>query len=81
MGKKISKLTQRQVWSKGHSINVGFNGKIGYINITDHNLYPDYDSRAEAMNLGYNTLTIPLMSKEQLKELRTAIDEVLNNSK
>jgi len=78
---KVSKLTQRQVWSVGHSINVGLNGKIGYINITDHNLYPDEDSRAKAMELGYNTMTIPLMTREELKDLRNAIDEVLKNSK
>lgn len=81
MVKKVSKLTQRQVWSNGHSINVGLIGNLGYINVTDNNIYPDEDSRTKARDLGYNTLTIPLMTREDLKDLRTAIDEVLKNSK
>ena len=53
----------------------------GSLSITDRNLYPDSDSRSERRNLGYDTMMIPLMTREDLKDLRTAIDEVLKNSK
>jgi hypothetical protein len=51
------------------------------VSITDNNLYPDSDSRTERRDLGFSSMMIPLMTREQLKDLKTAIDEVLKNSK
>lgn len=76
-----TKLAQRTISSQGHDVSVSLIGDCGYISITDRNLYPDSDSRSERMNLGYNSMMIPLMTREDLKDLRTAIDEVLKNSK
>ena len=69
-------LAQRQVYANGHLVSVGLTGDVGYISIIDNNLYPDEDSRGQRKDL-----MIPLMTREQLKDLRTAIDEVLKNSK
>ena len=76
-----SKLAQRQVYSNSHVISVGLTGNVGYINITDNGLYPDEDSRTKARDLGYNTMTVPLMTRDDLKDLKIAIEEVLKNSK
>jgi hypothetical protein len=81
MAKKVSKLTQRQVWSNGHSINVGLIGNIGYISIEDNNLYPNRDSRAIRRDMLFNKMMVPLMTREQLKDLHVAIGEVLKHSK
>lgn len=75
------KLAQRQVNSKGYEISIGLTGDIGYISVEDRNLYPDGDSRAERRNLNFNTMMIPLMSREDLKDLHVAIGEVLKNSR
>lgn len=75
------KLAQRQTIANGHNISVCLTGDIGYISITDNNLYPDSDSRNERRDLNYHSIMVPLMTREQLKDLRTAIDEVLKNSK
>jgi hypothetical protein len=75
------KLAQRQISTNGHTISVGLTGNIGYVSITDNNLYPDSDSRTERRDLGFSSMMIPLMTREQLKDLKTAIDEVLKNSK
>lgn len=78
---KQPKLAQRQLSCNGHDVYVSLVGNCGCISITDRNLYPDSDSRSERMNSGYNTMMIPLMTREDLKDLRTAIDEVLKHSK
>ena len=79
--KKQAKLAQRQVSSNHHDIHVSLIGDIGSISITDNGLYPDEDSRTERRNLNYNTMMIPLMTREDLKDLYVAIGEVLKNSK
>lgn len=78
---KTQKLAQRQTYANGHNIFVGLIGNVGYISIVDNNLYPDEHSGSERRNLGFNTMMIPLMTREQLKDLHTAIGEVLKNSK
>jgi hypothetical protein len=78
---KETKLAQRNISVRGHYIGVGLVGNIGYIEITDNNIYPDNDSRAERLEQNFNTMMIPLMTREQLKELKVAIKEVLKNSK
>lgn len=75
------KLVQRETFSKNHTISIGLTGDLGYIYITDNGLYPDEDSRTHKRDLGFNTMMVPLMTREDLKDLRTAIDEVLKNSK
>jgi hypothetical protein len=81
MAKKESKLAQRETYANGHLVLVGLIGDVGYISIQDNNLYPDGDSRADRLNMNFNRLMIPLMTRKQLKDLRIAIDEVLKNSK
>jgi len=78
---KIQKLAQRQIHSNGHEISIGLTGDVGYISIEDNNLYPDSDSRAERRNLMFNRIMVPLITREALKDLHTAIGEVLKNSK
>jgi len=78
---KISKLAQRQVVSNHHDIHVGLTGDIGYISITDNGLYPDNDSRTHRRDLNFHTIMVPLMTRQQLKDLKIAIEEVLKNSK
>ena len=78
---KTHKLAQRQTYANGHNIFVGLTGDVGYISIEDRNFYPDEHSGSERRNLGFNTMMIPLMTREQLKDLHTAIGEVLKNSK
>jgi hypothetical protein len=78
---KTSKLAQRQAYANGHMIGVGLTGDIGYVSIEDNNLYPDGDSRADRRDMNFNRIMVPLMTREQLKELHTAIGEVLKNSK
>jgi hypothetical protein len=75
------KLAQRQTYANGYLVSVGLTGDVGYISIIDNNLYPDDHSGAEQRNLLFNKMMIPLMTREDLKNLRTAIDEVLKNSK
>ena len=77
----MQKLAQRQIISNGHYIGVGLIGDVGYIEISDNNLYPDSHSGAERRDLGYNKMMIPLMTRDQLRDLKTAINEVLKNSK
>ena len=77
----MSKLAQRIVNSNGYVISIGLTGNIGYVSITDGNFYPDDDSRSERRNLNFNKMMIPLMSRDDLKQLRIAIDEVLKHSK
>ena len=78
---KTQKLAQRQTYANGYNIYVGLTGNVGYISIVDNNFYPDEHSGSERRNLGFNTMMIPLMTREQLKDLHTAIGEVLKNSK
>lgn len=75
------KLAQRQTISNGYNISVGLTGNVGYVSIEDRNLYPDEDSRSERRDLNFHTMMVPCMTREDLKDLRTAIDEVLKNSK
>lgn len=77
----MSKLAQRQIVSKGHIISIGLTNNIGYISIEDNNLYPENDSRYQRRDLMFNKLMIPLMTREDLKDLKIAIEEVLKNSK
>ncbi len=77
--KKIPKLTQRQLASNHHDIYIGLVGNVGYISIIDNGLYPDDDERTYRRDMGHNTMTIPLMTREELTNLHTAIGEVLNN--
>jgi hypothetical protein len=79
--KKLPKLAQRQINSNGHNVYVSLVGNVGCISIEDNNLYPDSDSRSERRNLNYHTMMIPLMTREDLKDLHTAIGEVLKISK
>ena len=76
-----TKMAQRQTHSNGHIVSVGLVGDVGYISIEDNNLYPDEDSGAKRRDLGYNRIMIPLMTRADLNDLRTTIDEVLKNSK
>lgn len=78
---KNPKLAIRNTIANGHDISVGLTGDIGYISITDNNLYPDNDSRQTRRNHGFNSMMIPLMTREDLKNLKTTIKEVLKNSK
>ena len=77
----MSKLAQRNMISGSHRIDVGLTGDIGYISISDQGFYPPDDSRHERKKLGFNTIMIPLMTRRDLKNLKTAIEEVLKNSK
>lgn len=67
--------------SNGHIVSIGLTGDIGYISITDNGLYPDDDSRTRRRDMNFNTIMIPLMTREDLKDLHTAIGEVLRHSK
>jgi hypothetical protein len=78
---KTSKLAQRQAYANGHNISIGLVGDIGYVSIEDNNLYPDGDSRADRRDMNFNRMMVPCMTREQLKDLHTAIGEVLKNSK
>lgn len=77
----MSKLAQRTVICKNHRIDLGLDGNIGYISIEDNGLYPDEDSRSKRRDLGFNKIMIPLMTRNNLKDLRLALKEVLKNSK
>ena len=81
MKTKQPKLAQRHVVSNHHNIYVSLIGNIGSISITDNGLYPDDDSRTHRRDLNFHTMTIPLMTREDLKDLYVAIGEVLKNSK
>ncbi len=81
MKTKVSKLTQRQTYANGHDISVGLIGDIGYISIEDNNFYPNRDSRAIRRDMLFNKMMVPLMTREQLKDLHVAIGEVLKHSK
>ena len=75
------KLAQRQSYANGHTISVGLTGDIGYVSIEDNNLYPDDHSGSKRRDMNFNRMMVPLMTREQLKDLHTAIGEVLKNSK
>ena len=76
-----SKLAQRTISVNGHDVSVGLTGNVGYVSITDNNLYPEGDSRADRRDMNFNRMMIPCMTREDLKDLRIAIDEVLKYSK
>ena len=78
---KQSKLAQRTASINGHDFSVGLTGNIGYISIHDRNLYPEGDSRDDRRNLGFDNMMIPLMTRDDLKTLKIAIEEVLKHSK
>ena len=78
---RVSKLAQRQTYSNGHIVSVGLTGDIGYVSIEDNNFYPEGDSRTDRRDMNFNRIMIPLMTREDLKDLHTAIGEVLKNSK
>jgi hypothetical protein len=77
----MAKLAQRQINVNGHSMYVSLVGDCGCVSIEDNNLYPDGDSRADRRDLNFHTMMIPLMTREQLKDLHIAIGEVLKHSK
>jgi hypothetical protein len=77
----MTKMAQRQTYSNGHIVSVGLTGNVGFISIEDNNIYPDRDSRAIRRDMLFNRIMVPLMTREALIDLRTAIDEVLKNSK
>jgi hypothetical protein len=81
MKTKVFKLAQRQTYANGHNISVGLTGDVGYISIQDNNFYPNRDSRAIRRDMLFNKMMVPLMTREQLKELHVAIGEVLKHSK
>jgi hypothetical protein len=81
MAKKVFKLAQRQTYANGHKISVGLTGDVGYISIEDNNFYPEGDSRADRRDNNFNRMMVPLMTREQLKDLHVAIGEVLKHSK
>lgn len=78
---KTQKLAQRQVYSNGHEMCIGLIGNIGYISIEDNNLYPDNDERSKRRDLNHNRIMVPLMTRNDLQNLKVAIEEVLKNSK
>ena len=78
---KVQKLAQRQINANGYDISIGLTGNVGYVSITDNNLYPDSDSGADRRNMNFHTLMVPLMTRQQLKDLHIAIGEVLKHSK
>jgi hypothetical protein len=78
---KQFKLAQRQTYAKGHIISVGLIGDVGSISIEDNNFYPEGDSRADRRDNNFNRIMVPLMTREDLKELYIAIGEVLKHSK
>ena len=77
----MKKLSQRQVVSNHHVIDISLVGDCGSISITDNGLYPDDDSRSYRRDMGFNIIIVPTMSRETLKDLKIAIGEVLKNSK
>jgi hypothetical protein len=81
MKTKVFKLAQRQTYANGHKISVGLTGDVGYISIEDNNFYPEGDSRADRRDNNFNRMMVPLMTREQLKDLHVAIGEVLKHSK
>lgn len=76
-----TKLAQRQVVSGHHDISISLIGDLGCIEISDNGLYPDEDSRTHRRDLGFNSMMVPLMTREDLEDLYTAIGEVLKNSR
>lgn len=78
---KTQKLAQRQTITNGYIISISLTGDCGYISIEDNNLYPDSDSRSERRDLQFNRIMIPLITREQLKDLNIAITETLKYSK
>jgi hypothetical protein len=78
---KQFKLAQRVVSVRGHDFSIGLTGDCGFVSIWDRNLYPEGDSRDDRRNLGFDNMMIPLMTREDLKSLKIAIDEVLKHSK
>ena len=77
----MGKLIHRQVYANQHIIDVSLVNGIGRISITDNGLYPDNDSRTERRGLGYNTMAAPLLTRENLIELKQAINDCLKLSK
>ncbi len=67
--------------AQGYRVDIGLTADVGYVTITDNQLYPEYDERAKRRELGYNSMMIPLMTRKDLKRLNKAIKEVLKNSK
>lgn len=76
-----NKLIQRTVTANGHVIDISLMGNLGSVNVTDNRIFPDEDGRAKRQELGYNTMLIGNMTRDDLKQLHTAIGEVLKYSK
>jgi hypothetical protein len=77
----MNKLAQRRTYSNWYIISIGLTGDIGYISIEDNNLYPEKDSRSKRRDLQFNRIMVPIMTRQDLKNLHIAIGEVLKNSK
>ena len=76
----MSKLVQRIISCQGHDVVVGLDSNIGYMSITDRNLYPDEDSRSHRRDQGFDSMMIPMMTREDLLSLRDCISEILESS-
>ena len=79
--KKLPKLAQRETNANGYVVSIGLTADIGYVSIQDNNLYPDDHSGSKRRELNFNTMMIPCMTRQDLKDLHIAIGEVLKNSK
>lgn len=77
----MRKLAQRNMFSGNYRIDISLIGNIGSISITDNGLYPDEDSRGIRRDMNFNIMTVPLMTRQDLKDLKIAIEEVLKHSK
>ena len=63
---KQSKLVIRQNSFNGHTVSVGLTGDVGYIKITNNNLYPNSHSGSKRKDMNFNTMMIPPMTREQV---------------
>jgi hypothetical protein len=81
MSKKQPKLAIRKARTKGHEFCITLISDSGSFTVSDTRIFPDEDNRSERRNLGYDTMTISEMTRQDLKSLKTAIKEVLKNSK
>jgi hypothetical protein len=77
----MGKLIQKQMSCGSHIIYISLIDNTGSVTITDNGLYPDSDSRSHRRDLNFNTITVPLMTRDNLKELYTTIGEVLEKNK
>jgi len=77
----MSKLSQKTLSINGHDVTVGLVGDVGYICINDRNLYPDEHSGSVRHDMGFDSMMISCMTRNQLIDLKKTIDNVLKQSK